>query len=236
MNTNKKTAVVVGMLFLIAMVSSLVGGGMIEPALNNPGGLQNLPAHQTQLVSGVLLELVNAIAVVGIAVLLFPILRKYSEVLALGYVSFRIIEVVMQVISDVIPLSLMTASQEYLANGVPEAASFQTNGAVWIAARAQLMSTMLGLFFSLGAFVLYVVLFQTRLVPRWLSVWGFIGAVLILSLNMMGTFGISFNAGMILALPIILNEIVLGIWLIVKGFNSSPNTFEPSQQLQTSLT
>jgi hypothetical protein len=112
MNTSRKTAIIVGALFLTAMVTSILGGTLIEPVLSVPDDLINLSSNQTQLVSGVLLELVNAIAVVGIAVLMFPILKKHAEALALGYVGIRIIEAVMQIVSDVIPLSLLTVSQE----------------------------------------------------------------------------------------------------------------------------
>ena len=135
MDTSRKTAMLVGALFLTAMVTSIMGGALIEPLLSTPQDLVTLPANQTQLVSGVLLELVNAIAVIGIAVMMFPILRKRAEALALGYVAIRIIEALMQIVSDVIPLSLLTSSQRYLIAGTPDVAAFQATGALWIAAR-----------------------------------------------------------------------------------------------------
>jgi uncharacterized membrane protein len=87
---------------------------------------------------------------------------------------------------------------------------------------------MLGIFFSVGALLFYAVLIQSKLIPRWLSIWGLIGAVLILTWNLLGTFGISVSAGMILALPMILNEIFL-------GFNSAAIASGTAQQLQTKL-
>jgi hypothetical protein len=235
MKPNKKTAVVVGALFLTAMLTSILGGSLIEPVLSAPGGLLNLPANQAQLVSGVFLELINAVAVVGIAVLMFPILKKHTEVLALGYVGARILEAAMQILSDAIPLSLLAVSREYLNAGAADMAAFQASGALWIAARAQLVGTMLGIFFSLGALLFYSALIRSRLVPLWLSAWGLIGAVLILTWNLLGTFGISFSAGMVLALPMILNEIFLGIWLIVKGFAPSAIAAGPARQFQPSM-
>jgi hypothetical protein len=80
---------------------------------------------------------------------------------------------------------------------------------------------LLTVFFSLGALVFYYLLYQTKLVPRWLSVWGLIAVVLVLTWNLLETFGISLNVGIVFGLPIILNEIVLGIWLIGKGFDPS---------------
>jgi Domain of unknown function (DUF4386) len=217
----KKTAGIVGALFLTAMVASLLGGGLLESILNAPDYLITISANETQVITGVLLELINAIAVVGIAVMMFPIFKEHNEALALGYVGVRIIEAVMQIASDVIPLSLLTLSQKYVTSGALDASSFQASGNLFIAARAYLVGTMLGIFFSLGALVFYYLLYQSKLVPRFISVWGLIGAVLVLTWNLLETFGISISAGMVLALPIILNEIFLGIWLIVKGFNSS---------------
>jgi Domain of unknown function (DUF4386) len=235
MNASRKTAIVVGALFLTAMVASIIGGALIEPLLTAPDGLVSLPANQTQLVSGVLLELINAVAVVGIAVMMFPILKKRTEALALGYVAIRVIEALMQIAADVIPLSLLTFSQGYLIAGTPDVAAFQAAGALWIAARTQLVGTMLGIFFGLGALLFYYALNRSRLVPRWLSIWGLAGAVPILAWNLSGMFGIDLSAGMILALPIILNEIVLGIWLILKGFQPSALAPGSAQKLQAEL-
>jgi len=82
-------------------------------------------------------------------------------------------------------------------------------------------SLLIPVFLSLGGLLLYYALYQSKLLPRFISVWGFIGAALILALNLLLTFNleISTGLGLILALPIITNEIFLGIWLIVKGFN-----------------
>jgi Domain of unknown function (DUF4386) len=235
MNTSRKTAIIVGALFLTAMVTSITGGALIEPLLNAPQGLVTLPANQTQLLSGVLLELVNAIAVVGIAVMMFPILKQYAEALALGYVAIRVIEAIMQIVSDVIPLSLLTFSQEYLNAGSLGATTLQAAGALWIAARGHLVGMMLGIFFSLGALLFYAVLIQSKLLPRWLSVWGLVGAILILTWNLFEIFGVKLSAGMVLALPIILNEIFLGIWLILKGFRPSALASGSAKQLQAEL-
>lgn len=218
-NNERKTSIIVGTFFLVAMVTSLLGGGLIESVLGAPDYLNQVYTNRSLVVSGVLLELVNSIAVVGIAVFMFPLFKKYSEALALGYFGFRTIEAVIAVAAVLSPLAMIALSQEYLAAGPADAAYFQTVGSAFIAARAYLVGQILGIFFSLGALVFYYLLYQSKLVPRFISIWGLIGAVLILFWNLLEIFGIQINAGMILALPIILNEIFLGIWLIFKGFN-----------------
>ena len=94
MRSAQKTARIVGALFLIAMVTSLVGGFWLESIISAPDYLATVSANETQVVIGVLLELINGIAVIGIAVMMFPIFKKHDEALALGYVALRIIEAV----------------------------------------------------------------------------------------------------------------------------------------------
>jgi hypothetical protein len=217
--TGRRTATIVGALFLIAMVTSLGGGIWLESVLTAPDYLRSVSANQTQVVIGVLLELINCVAVVGIAAMLYPILSTRSAALAIGYVGFRIVEAVLLVVAAIAPLTLITLSQEYLAAGAPDAAYFQTAGTLVMAARANLAGLLVALFFSLGALLLYYFLYQSRLVPRFISIWGFIAVALVLAWNLLETFGISISFGMIFGLAIILNEIFLGIWLIAKGFS-----------------
>jgi hypothetical protein len=230
MNSTKGTARIVGALFLTAMVTSLVGGIWLESITSAPDYLMTVSANETQVIAAVLLELVNCAAVVGIAVGLFPILKKQSEALALGYVGIRVIEAVILVAAVITPLSLITLSQEYVATGASDASYLQTLGTLLLAVRANLTGLLTSLFFGLGAVLLYTSLYRSRLVPRFISVWGLLAIAALLAWNLSEAFGMSISAGMVFGLPIILNEIFLGIWLIVKGFNSSP-VASPSAQV-----
>ncbi len=226
MNSYRKTARIVGALFLIAMVTSLLGGLWLESILNAPDYLVTVSANETQVIIGVLLELINGIAVVSIAVLMFPIFKKQDEALALGYVAFRVIEAVIIIAAVISPLSLVALSQEYLSAGAPDASNFHNLGTSFLAVRAYLVGQMLGIFFSLAALLFFYLLYQSKLVPRFISVWGLIAVSLVFAWNLLDLFGISISVGIIFGLPIILNEIFLGIWLIIKGFNSSAITSE----------
>ena len=217
MNTNRKNALIAGALYLFAIVASIAGGAMIDANLVAPDGLVRASADRALVALGVILELLNAIAVIGIAALLFPILSKHNQALSLAYLGNRIVEAIVQIVASSIPLALVTLSETHLATGALEATSFQGVGVLAIAARAQLVGTMLGIFFNLGALLFYTVVYQERLLPRFIPIWGFVGVALVLAWNLLEMFGIS--AGIYLAIPIILNEIFLGIWLIVKGFN-----------------
>jgi hypothetical protein len=221
MHTNRRTASFVGALFLIAMAGSLVGGvAFIEPYLSAPDYLSAISDNATQVVIGVLLELINGVAVLGIGVLMFPILRRHSEPMALGYLGLRIVEAVFCCVIVISPLSLITLSRAYVDAGATDAAYLRGAGALSVAQRASVAGLLIPVFLGLGALVLYTALYQSKRLPRYISVWGFVGAVLILLMNLLLTFKVEIgDIGLVLALPIITNEIFMGIWLIAKGFN-----------------
>jgi hypothetical protein len=221
MDTKQRSARIVGVFFLVAMITSLAGGIWLESMLAAPDYLQTVGTNETQVLLGVLLELINCLAVVGIAAVLFPLMREQSGALAAGYLGTRVMEAVILSLAAVGPLLIVTLSQEYVAAGAADAAAFQTVGALIMAARGHLASLLTPIFFSLAALLLYIFLYQTRLVPRFIPVWGFIAVVSLFTWNMLEAFGLSISAGMLFALPMILNEIFLGLWLIVKGFNSA---------------
>jgi len=221
MNTSRKIAIMVGALFLFSNVTFLLGAFVfVEPILGAPDYLTLASANRTQVVLGALLELVNGIAYVGIAVLVFPILRQRFESMALWYVGFRIIEFVMQTLSDLSPLSLLRLSEEFVRAGAAESSSFQALGTLLLAERYWAFQ-MVTIALVLGALMFYYMLYQSRLIPRFISVWGLIGAIAVLVTAMLDTFGISPGSLEFLGVLMLLNELFLGVWLIVKGFNPS---------------
>jgi len=220
MNTYKRTARLVGTLFLTAMAASLLGAGLVESSITAPDFFAAVAANQTQLTVGLLLELVNALAVVAIGFLMLPVLRLHSENMAHGYLGFRIIEAVFCSAIVIGPLSLLILSQSDLQASVLGAAVVEAVGALAMAGRASIANLLIPVFFCMGAFLLYSAAYQARFLPRVISVWGLLATALVLTLNLVSLFfEFSLSVTMIFALPMILNEIVMGIWLIVKGFN-----------------
>ncbi len=195
----------------------------LPPILNAPDYLINVSANKTQLIIGVLLILINCAAVVVIPFMLFPIFKKHNEALALGYLGSRIIESVILIVGDISLLSLLTLSQEYVQAAAPDASNFQTLGTLLLSVND--WSWLLGaeIIFSLTALILNYLLYQSKLIPRFISVWGLIGATLLFAAGLLGMFGLSLSSpiSFFLMLPIALNEMVLAVWLIGKGFNSS---------------
>ena len=217
MTSERKIARNAGILFLIAMVASLVGGGLLESVITAPDYLDQLYASKALASVGVFLEFINGFAVIAIVVLFYPVLKRYNKGLALGFAGFRMIESLFCFAGAFFPLILLAYIQEYPAGDPEVGSSVQSLGTHLIAARVQVTGLWIPTFFSAGALLFYYILFRSRLLPRFISVWGIGGVVLILILNLLK---IESEWGMVLALPIILNEVFMGIWLIIKGFRS----------------
>jgi hypothetical protein len=223
MNTHKKTAIFVGVLFIMALVVFLIGQALYEPILSSPDYLDKAYPNRVIVMIGILLEFISALAVVLIPVLLFPILRKHNEVLALGYVSFRLFEAVLLSVAQIYKLSLVGLSQGYLNGGGVDASYLQNIGnsiqsVIYWVDHAGLIYLVV---FVIGTLILNTALYQSKLIPRWLSIWGLISAVAILAASVMATFDIFLVLAGLLVIPIGLQEQAMAIWLIVKGFNSS---------------
>ena len=218
MDTNRKTARIVGASFLLSNVTFILGAVVfVEPILSAPDYLTLVSANRAQVILGVLLELINGVAYLGIGVLMFPILKQRFESMALGYVGFRILEFVMQVLSGLSPLSLLNLSEEFVSAGAPAASSFQVLGTLLLAERNWAFQ-MVSITFGLGALMFYAMLYQSKLIPRFISIWGLIGAAVVLANTMLDMFSLTVpNLGVLM----LLNELFLGVWLIVKGFNRS---------------
>jgi hypothetical protein len=229
MNSNRKIAAIVGALFLISNITFLLGAmAFVEPILGAPDYLTLASVNRSQIILGVLLEIANGIAYIGIAVLMFPILKQRFESLALAYVGFRLIEFVMQVASDLSPLKLLTLSEEFVKAGAPDSAAFQALGILLLAERTWAFE-MVGLVFAVSALMFYTMLYRSTLIPRFIAIWGLVGATFVLVSFLANAFDLTLSPGLelILGLPMLLNELFLGLWLIVKGFNSPSIVSEP---------
>jgi hypothetical protein len=218
MDSDRKTGIVVGALFIVATAASILGSVALGSVLDGSGYLINVAASESQVISAVLLFLVAASSAFATAFLLFPILRRHSEGLAAGYVGARGFENVFYVAGTVGLLIMLTVSQ----NSVGGSPDLPLLGAALLALHD--WSIMIGtlIFAGLGSLTLNSVLYRSGLVPRWLSLWGIVGAVLLVSYGLLGIFGVDTALGspfMLLAMPIALQEMVFAFWLIVKGFN-----------------
>jgi hypothetical protein len=217
MKSYRKTAIIVGVLFITATVTAILSIVFTGSILDPPDYLTKVSENENQVIISVILWLILAVSVMGIGVLMFPVLKKYNEGLALGYAGIRLIETVFIIVASLSLLSLLTLSQEYVA-GVLDVSYYQPSGTSLLALYD--WSFVIGtlIFLGLGGVCLNYLLYQSKLVPRWLSVWGLIGATLVLLYGLLSLFGLDPS---FLAALIAVQEMVFAVWLIVKGFNPS---------------
>jgi Domain of unknown function (DUF4386) len=221
--SDRKSAVIVGVLFITATVANLLSTSLTRSLVTAPDYLRSLSASGNHVLVGALLALIAALASASIAMALYPVLRHYNEGLALGSVGFRLIEAVFYLVDIVGLLSLLALSQAFVKAGAPGDPYFQTISTLIQAAREWVNFVLAVSAFSLGALLYYVVIYQSKLIPRWLAGWGVLGAACSLGAAITMLFGLApYSLPMlVLVLPIAVQEMVLAIWLIVRGFNPS---------------
>jgi hypothetical protein len=170
---------------------------------------------------GAFLYLIAAFTSVGIAIAMYPVMKGANAGLALGSVVFRALEAAFYMVAVVSLLSVLTLSQQFTTAGAADRASLQAISDSLVSVRDH--ATLLGVFaFSLGAFMYYYLFFQSRLIPRWLSGWGIVAIILMMAACVLSLFSDNPVSGYaLLVLPIALQEMVLAVWLIAKGFNPS---------------
>jgi hypothetical protein len=234
MTSQRRTAVIVGVLFIIATVGSILGSIVLGSALDGDDYLLSFPGSQVILAS--ILFLVAATSAFGTAVLLFPILRRESEGLAAGYVGLRAFENIFYAMGVVSLLMMLTVSDSGAAATAPST-DLRLVGATLLALHswAVLVGTLI--FAGLGSLTVNYVLYRSGLVPRWLSAWGLLGAAGIVIYGLLGIFGVKSGLGspyMLLAMPLALQEMVFALWLIVRGLQlvERPRTQVPLAHAQ----
>jgi hypothetical protein len=180
---NRKIAIILGVLFILAIIAGIL--------LDTSDDLADVSMNENQGVMGTPFEFTLAIAVVGLPILMYPILKKYELNMALGFVGG--------------PLAVRNWGYGMVAPIV----------------------------FSLGSLMFYYLLYKSKLIPRWLSGWGLIGAVLFLASAFLPQLSyVSPSTLVYLHLPGAVNQMVLAVWLIVKGFNTSAIAQSEKQEIK----
>ncbi len=211
----KKTAVAVGAMFIVATVTSLISTALTNGVIDGPDYLAKVSAHGDRVITAALFAVAAGASCVAIPALLFPVLKRHNEGVALGYLGIRILEATALLLSAVSLLLLVTLSREYVGAGAATASYYPAAGAL-LQGLHDWAFPLDPVIFGAGALLLYSLLYRSRLVPRWLSAWGLGGAALVFAFALMRMFG---GGSAAMALPIAVQEMALAAWLIVKGFS-----------------
>jgi len=222
MNSNRKAAVVVGILYIIALSAAMLRSVLLDSILDAPGYLVDLSSNEGDVLLGVILLFIMGVAIPSIGIVFYPILSKQNKTLALSYVVAGIIECIFFLITVITVLTLLTLSKNYVHAGAPDNSHFQSSGILLIAVRDWAFNILWPISIGLATLILYYLLYQSKLIPRWFSIWGLFGGAaasaggLLSYFGVIGTLSIIYN---ILLLQIAIQELGMAIWLIVKGFN-----------------
>jgi hypothetical protein len=213
--------IIIGVFYIMATVSAVIAVIFYQPVLSDQWYLAVENGFETKILLGVLNDLLLVVSAVGTAVMLFPYIRKWNEHLALGYLCFRFMEAVFIAIGLVSILGLLSLSMHYetgtLTNETVQAAGFLLQS-------FHRWTFMLGpnLMLGINTFLYSYLLLRTGLVPKPLAIFGMVTAVLVFGAGLLDMFGsiepVSTAKG-ILALPVGVYEMILAVWLMVKGFN-----------------
>ncbi len=233
MYSSRRISIATGALFVIATVAVLAAGAL-SPVLAGPGYLAGVVAHSDQMAASALLYLIAAGTSVGIAIALYPLLKQTNAALALGAVVFRTIEAVFYTAAVVSLLSITTLGRQLVAAPAGDRATIQAIADYVLSVRDH--CNLVAVFaFSVGSFMYSVVFYRSRLVPRWLAVWGMAGALLMGGAGVVSLFSDDPVTGQyLLILPVALWEMVIAVWLLVRGF--SPGTGGSPAQIASAVT
>jgi len=215
--TNNKTSRILGLAFLLQFVTSVSSGSLIKPLWLVPDDISatmlKIAENPNLLPINILVDVLTALGVIFLGAMLFITLRKQNEKMALVALGFYILEGALLAASRIGTFSLLQLSQEYASTGQPE--SLLVFGNIALEAADYVGDVLHVLAFCLGAILFYVLLYQSKVVPRWLSLWGLITIMVVLAGTLTAIFDV--HLPFIFFLPYFPFEFVTGIWILVKG-------------------
>ncbi len=244
MNTYRMNAVMAGALYLLGTVfgvlGAVIGGEVLTTIISgNPlAGVDILglvAANSSRLTVGAFLTLMMGISLVAMTVFLYPVFRKDSEELAMGMVLFRgALEGIFYFVSTLSILTLVALGNQYIATGV-DSAVLESIGNV-LYQFENLKAPVSSIIFLIGATCIYLAFYRTRLIPRWLSVWGFFAVGTSMAAALLNFFHMETSYGLYLEMVMFPQEIVMAVWLIVKGFDPSAIANLSTKKIKRSVT
>ncbi|MGN6177100.1 MAG: DUF4386 domain-containing protein [Streptosporangiaceae bacterium] len=227
MTSTRKTALVAGIFYLITFIS-IPTLTLYRPVKNHADWILGSGGHTAVLVGG-FLEVIVALACIGTAVTLYPVVKRQNEGFALGFITARVLEASMIFVGVISLLSLVTLRQHLGGAAGANAAALVTTGASHVAVYNWTFLLGQTLMPGFNALLLGTLMYRSRLVPRVIPVIGLIGAPLLIIAvfaTLFGQHSALTGLAVLPVIPVAVWEFSLGVWLVVKGFRPSPITTE----------
>ena len=227
MKTYRMNALMAGVLYFLGSVfgvlSAVVGGELISSIvqgkpLSGSALLSFVIADSSRLIGGSFFILMMGISLAAMTAFLYPVFKKDSKELALGMLIFRgTLEGAWYFMTTLGYLALFALGSEYLATG---ANSAELRSMIKVLYQFQDLLAPTGtILFLVGATCLYISFYRTRLIPRWLSVWGLVGVIPYMAFALLHLFRMDRGVGLYLQMLLMPQEMVMAFWLIIKGFD-----------------
>ncbi|NHZ87340.1 MAG: DUF4386 family protein [Planctomycetia bacterium] len=219
MDLVKRKTRIAGFLYISAMITGIFS---VAPSIDSTKYLTEATANSNQVIVASIFQFVMSLTYIGVAILLYPIIKKFGDSLAIGFLSLRIIATTLVIFGTILLLSILAVSQESIRYLSSDYSDLEVLGNVLKATRDYVNHVFMILILCAGNIMFYILLIQSKLIPQWISVWGLISAVL----SVIASFLVLFRVVeiitpeyLMLNVPTALLELILGIWLIVKGFD-----------------
>jgi len=217
MSSNKKNSRIAGILIILGIIAGVLS---IVPSVESENFLKEVYSNRNQVLTGAIFQFFLVPIYIGFSLILYQILRNYNNALSIGFVGFRIMAGVFQLIGIILLPIFILLSQKYLAQTTSELVFYETLGEMLQLFRD--LTNHLGVMLAtgLGNLLLYYIFYKGKHIPVWLSLWGIIGNTLIMLASFLILFQlievVSTEYG-IMTIPLVLQEVVLAIWLMIKG-------------------
>ena len=228
----RMTARVVGVIYLAGFVIGIGGALLFQPLFGAPNPLAAVSAASMTVALGALLWLLPAVGDAAHGILMYPILKRYNERIAVGYLAARIMDAVFIAIMALLILFQIPLANEYVKAAASDSLTLQAVSTVLLHAKQyayQLGMSTLGV----SGVLLCSTLYRARLIPRVLAIWGLVGYAVILVGMLAEIAGFGLGVELTSALPAGLWEVFVGVWLLARGFSSAPG---PQAQTTASTT
>lgn len=218
----RMASVVAGLLFLIATVAGVIAAANSTSVLSVPDYFEKIADNALLIKISAVCVLIMGFCCAAIGVVLYPVLRRYNETLAVGALSFRVMEGVFEVTAGVLLVTVVFLTGDSFTSGVYSGPELSVFGDLLLLLRAGITHIAMILTWSIGALFYYIIFFRFRVLPRWISLWGIAGIILAIAGSILYLFQLISPMGrthMLLNFPIALQEMVMALWLITKGLD-----------------
>lgn len=233
MSSSRKSGMLAGIFFVLAAIASIPALALYHSVLHDPRYIVG-SGHDTQVLLGACCEIVAAISVIGTATVLFPIIRRQSEGMALSYVVGRLLEAALIVVGIMSLLSIVALRQHAAGTAEGQSASLITTGKALVALHNWTFLFGPGLAIGINTTLLATLMYRSQLVPRTIAVGGLIGGPLVFASSVAVLFGLYEQTSAVAAMaavPVFAWEMSLAGWMIAKGFKPSSTVERPTDSL-----